>query len=142
MALSTVERPRTQLIRPIDWVDLMRLPDRMFGELRDFPLSVEEFVADDHYVIRLDLPGIDPKRDVDISLGDGVLYIKAERRSEHKDKSGYASEVTYGSFARTLALPAHSTGKDVVAKYKDGVLEVRVPIEKAPERSRIPVHVS
>lgn len=106
-------------------------------------LRVEEFVDGNTHVIRADLPGIDPDKDVDVSVSDGMLHITAERRekSEEKKKDFYRSEFKYGSFGRSVRLPAGATEDDVQASYHDGVLEVRVPLGDAPkpEARKVPV---
>lgn len=87
--------------------------------------------------MRAELPGIDPERDVDVSISEGQLRIDAHReeRQEEKEKGGYRTEFRYGSFTRTLALPEGASADDVTATYTDGVLEVRVPIpEQKPAR--------
>jgi len=79
---------------------------------------------------------------VEITLVDHALRISAERRQseEHRDKRGYRSEFRYGSFSRTVRLPAGATEKDVKATYKDGILEVRVPLDQSSAESRkIPI---
>jgi HSP20 family protein len=119
-----------------DMVDLVRryfetdLFDRSW-------LRVEEYQDEGTLVVRAELPGIDPDKDVEISVADDVLTIRAERKeeSEHKEKDSYRSEFRYGSFLREFALPAGSREAEVTATYRDGVLEVRVPmgtVEKAP----------
>jgi HSP20 family protein len=121
-----------------DWMDRL-FEDRLLPGfmLRDAFLGkdsvrIEEFAEDDALVIRAEMPGIDPDKDVEISMHDGMLHIRAERResSEHKDKAGYRSEFTYGMFERALPLPAGVSETDVTATYKDGILEVRVPMTK------------
>ena len=106
-------------------------------------LRVEEFVEDDTLVVRAELPGIDPEKDVDISVVNGSLRIRAtrEEKTEHKEKDSYRSEFHYGSFVREVALPEGSDESDVTATYVDGVLEVRVPVGERtrPEPVRIPV---
>lgn len=91
---------------------------------------VEEYRDDDTVVIRAELPGIDPEQDVELTVADDVLHLRAERRerTEHKDKGGYRSEFRYGSFSRALPLPAGCRDEDISAAYRDGVLEVRVPV--------------
>ncbi len=127
-----------------DWADVPDLFRRMFeGDLDKGWLRVEEFEDEGALVVRAEMPGIDPERDVDISVSDGVLTIVAERveRSEQKKKETYRSEFRYGSFERSVALPAGATEEDVSATYADGVLEVRVPLgeKPTPEPKRIPV---
>ena len=123
------------------------LPDmfRRFWETDwDKPwMRVEEYVEGDALVVRAELPGIDPDKDVDLSVVDGVLHITANReeKSEHKEKDSYRSEFRYGSFSRNIPLPAGYSETDVKATYRDGVLEVRVPTtaEAKPAAVKIPV---
>ena len=68
------------------------------------PIKVEEFTDQDHIVIRAELPGVDPERDIDVTVDDGVLTIRAERREGRQDKTaeGYRSEFgTEASYARS-----------------------------------------
>ncbi len=105
-------------------------------------IRVEEISEHGAHVIRAELPGIDPDRDVEISVHDGMLHIAGSRteRSEEKGRTSYRSEFRYGRFERVLPLPAGTRGKDVTATYKDGVLEVRVPLESsAREAAKVPV---
>lgn len=107
-------------------------------------MRMEEFVDDDTYVVRAELPGVDPDRDVEITVDDGVLTISAERREEKTEgeegAAGYRSEFRYGSYRRSLALPVGVTPADVTATYADGILEVRVPIRRPTAQARtIPV---
>ncbi|WP_433876809.1 Hsp20/alpha crystallin family protein [Sinomonas atrocyanea] len=108
------------------------IPDsfkRFVDEWETAWLRVEEFREPDALVVRAELPGIDPEKDVDITVQEGVLSIKAERHenAENKSKNSYRSEFRYGSFARTIELPRGARGEDITASYHDGVLEVRVP---------------
>jgi HSP20 family protein len=97
-------------------------------------IRVEEFVDGQTMVVRAELPGIDPDQDVDVSVSDGVLRIKAERReqTEHRDKDSYRSEFRYGSFTRDVTLPDGVNPDDINATYRDGVLEVRTPMPPKP----------
>lgn len=131
-----------------DWMTRMFderfLPERLglgtvFGE-KDL-LRVEEYAEDGSLVVRAEMPGIDPDKDVEISMHDGMLHIRAERHdvSEHKDKTEYRSEFHYGMLERTLPLPAGVTEGDVTATYKDGILEVRMPKAKDALTATVPV---
>jgi HSP20 family protein len=124
-----------------DFNDLVR---RFFGTERDEAwLKTEEFMDGKELVVRAEMPGIDPEKDVELTVGDGVLHIRAERRehSEHKEKDSFRSEFRYGSFFRDVLLPKECTPDDVHASYKDGVLEVRLPYSVAakPEMVKVPV---
>ena len=79
-------------------------------------------------VVRLELPGVDVEKDVNVEVDHGRLVIHGERRDEHaEEKDGRTlREVRYGSFRRSFQLPAHVIGEAVSASYDAGVLTVRV----------------
>lgn len=107
-------------------------------------VRVEEFVDGGKLVIRAELPGIDPDKDVELTVDDDILHIRAEReeKTEHKEKDGYRSEFRYGSFARRIPLPIGSTAEDIAATYNDGVLEVRIPVPEQPKSATTKVAVT
>jgi HSP20 family protein len=107
-------------------------------------LRVEEFVEDKTLVVRAELPGIDPEKDVDISVVDGSLVIRAEKeqKSEKKEKDSYRSEFHYGSFVRAIALPSGVDEAQIAASYRDGVLEVRVPMGEPIEPAKVKIAIS
>jgi len=125
------------------------LVDWLEGELPSLPLMrpfagaqvmrVEDFIEEGQYALRAELPGIDPDKDVEITIDNGVLTIKAERREEKKE--GGRSEFRYGSFSRSATLPTGADPDDVTATYGDGILEVGVGIkpETKPEAKRIAI---
>lgn len=101
-------------------------------------IRVEEFMRNGHYVVRAELPGIDPDRDVTVRLDEGILAIDAERREEHRDHG--RSEFRYGSFSRRIPLPPGTDESKVHARYKGGILEVSVPVtEQRREARTVPV---
>ncbi|WP_427170431.1 Hsp20/alpha crystallin family protein [Arthrobacter sp. 92] len=109
------------------------------------PIRVEEFVDDKTLVVRAEMPGLDPEKDIEVSISEGVLHISAERqeKEEHKDKNRYRSEFRYGSFTRDLPLPEGIREEDIKASYTDGVLEVRTPLPEAvaagTEKNTLPI---
>jgi HSP20 family protein len=110
--------------------------------LDDDTIKVEEFMDGSELVVRAELPGVDPDRDIEVSIVDGALSIRAERRQEHtvEERNMRRSELRYGSFSRTVALPPGAKESDVKATYKDGLLEVRTPIEnRNTTSSSIPI---
>jgi HSP20 family protein len=105
-------------------------------------LRIEEFREGETLVVRAEVPGIDPERDVDVSVRDGELNIRVDRQenSENANKDGYRSEFRYGSFARSVQLPRGARQEDIKASYRDGVLEIRVPA--APESGPGPTKIN
>lgn len=125
--------------------ELMEPLRRFFeGEPEKSLIRVEEEVKDNVLTVRAELPGIDPEKDVEISVFEGQLHIRAERReeSEQKEEGNYRSEFRYGSFFRAVPLPKGVKDADITATYKDGVLEVKAPVpqaevETSPKRIQI-----
>ena len=144
--MSLIHRTRGEL----DWPDTLfgrRFFDwpETFSALEESLPKVEEYEDEGMMVVKAEMPGIDPDRDVEITVADGMLRIKAERRRESKveEKKGFRSEFEYGSFTRAVALPAGVTEDDVTASYHDGILEVRLPIDRGEAEARkIPVNRS
>jgi HSP20 family protein len=104
--------------------------------------SVETLSKDGQYVVRLDVPGVDPK-DVEVSVQENNLIIKGERKSSHetKEKDYHYREAAYGRFERRLALPQGVDRDKVTASYKNGVLEISVPRPVALAGKTIPIQI-
>lgn len=99
---------------------------------------IEDYLEDDHYVIRAELPGVDPSKDVEVTVSEGTLTIQAERKEEHRET--HRSEFRYGSLTRSVSLPARADTEHIKANYKKGILEVSVPVGgKTPQERRIAV---
>jgi HSP20 family protein len=98
----------------------------------DYPSETDVFSKDNHLVYRVALPGIDQK-DIDLSVENNVLKIKAERKepSEVKEKDWYAKGFRYGRFEQSWTLPKEVNSEEVSAEFKNGVLEIRIPRAKA-----------
>jgi HSP20 family protein len=110
-------------------------------------IRVNEYRDGEDLVVRAELPGIDPDRDVELSVADGMLHIEAQRREEETvDEKGFMRrELHYGRFARTLPLPEGVTESDIKASYRDGILEIRIRAPKTvpkPESKKIPIERS
>ncbi len=127
MEQSGSDRPLTRLFERFD---LDRLAEGFWPFGGQERMRIEQQVTDDALVVRAELPGIDPDKDLEITVTDGYLHLRAERRSEHKEeKDGRTqSEFRYGAYSRTLRLPPGAKADDIAASYRDGILEVRVPM--------------
>jgi HSP20 family protein len=92
-------------------------------------------------VIRAELPGIDPNKDVELTVSDGMLTIEAQRHEDESiEEEGYLRrELRYGSFTRMLPLPAKVNETDIEANYSNGILESRVPVPKEVPATKIRV---
>jgi HSP20 family protein len=97
-------------------------------------IRVEDYVEDGAYVVRAELPGIDPGKDVTITVDNRLLTISAERSEEKSEKN--RSEFRYGSFSRTVALPADAKEEQIKASYAKGILTVTVPVDETAKVHR------
>ena len=97
----------------------------------------------DSLTVKADLPGL-KKEEIDISIHDGVLVIKGEKKSEEEQKGkGYLrSERFYGAFARQITLPSSVDDTKIKASYKDGVLELVLPKKEEAKPKQIKIDVN
>ena len=103
------------------------------------PLRIEENLDEKTYTLRVEMPGIDPDRDVELTISEGILTVRAERQESKTEKN--RSEFHYGSFSRSVALPTNADADKVSATYTDGILQVTVPLNKAekPETTKVAI---
>jgi HSP20 family protein len=101
-------------------------------------IRVEDRLTDKEYLLRAELPGIDPEKDVQVSAANGVLTIHAERREEEKEVN--RTEFRYGMLHRSVRLPVNADEEHISARYAKGILEVTVPLTApAPAGRQVPV---
>jgi HSP20 family protein len=101
---------------------------------------MEAFERDGSYVIRADVPGVEPS-EVEVSVLNDTLTLKGERKrsNEVKEKDYRYSETSYGRFERRLALPKGVDPEKITAKFEHGVLEVTMPLPASATAKRIPI---
>ena len=101
---------------------------------------VDIYEDDQEFVVKAELPGLESK-DVDVQIQENVLTLKGERRLEREiDKERYHRlERSYGTFQRSFTLPNIVEEEKVKAKFKDGVLEIRIPKEERVKPKQIKV---
>ncbi len=104
-----------------------------FAGLRPFfdnhLMRLEDETKDGIYEVRAELPGVEPTEDIEVTVLDGRLTIKAMRT--RRGESNGISEFSYGSFTRTVPLPAGADEDDISATYDRGILTVSVPLSDA-----------
>jgi len=113
--------------RPFSFVGPWGRPRMRMSEVEVSP-TVDVFEEGDDVVVKAELPGI-KKEDIDVNLTGDTVTISGEKKKEDKvEKKGYyRMERSYGSFSRSLRMPAEVQSDKAKAKFKDGVLEIRVP---------------
>ncbi|CAM01736.1 heat shock protein Hsp20 [Saccharopolyspora erythraea NRRL 2338] len=120
----------------------MALPDlfRMFESEWPFgerhSMRVEAFTDEGDFVVRCELPGIDPEN-IHINVEGNQLKIDAVRKQEHRAEAH--SEFYYGSYSRTMLLPSSCDTDNINAEYENGILTIRIPRREAEASKEIPV---
>jgi HSP20 family protein len=110
----------------------------------DWAPSVDIEEAEDKYVIKADLPGVE-KKDIDVKLENGVLSIRGEKNVEKetgKDTRHHRRERFHGTFARSFTLPDAVRAEAVDASYRDGVLTLHIPKKEEAKPKSIDIKVS
>jgi HSP20 family protein len=125
------------------------LMPRLLGDLTgwfdtDFPfraghlIPVEDTLTDTEYVLRAELPGLKPDKDVKVTVENGTLTVHAERQEQEHVRG--RSEFHYGVLQRSVRLPASADAEHITAGYHNGILEVTVPLTAPqPTGRQIPV---
>lgn len=128
-----------------DLLDLNRQITKFFGqghprELGNWIPAVDISERDNRLVVKAELAGVSPE-DVDVTIDNGLLTIKGEKRfkEEAKDEKFYKVEQRYGSFQRTVSLPRDALSDNATAKFDAGILEVSVPRKEKPQPERIQI---
>lgn len=126
--------------------ELSNLFDRIFGsetgaEVGFLP-ATDAYFADGHFVVRLDLAGVDPKA-VEILVGGNALTVRGERKAPEVPRDDVVMlGIPYGRFERTVTLPTGLDLNQVRAQWRDGILEIRVPVEQKFLPKKVPVEIA
>lgn len=127
--------------------EMERLFDRFFepedGEsfaMGEWAPRLDLSETKDALVVKVEVPAIDPK-DIQLSIMEGVLTVTGEKKEEKEDKDEkyYRVERTYGSFSRSVRLPAPVDEAKVAATFKNGLLTVTLPKTPAARSTAIPI---
>ncbi len=120
-----------------DWLESPWPAVLPFGSAQTF--RVEDYTEDGKYMIRAELPGVDPDKDVEVTVESGMLTIHAERREETEQERH--SEFKYGSLTRSVSLPEGADPGKITASYDQGILKVTIPVpeQAKPSARKIPV---
>ena len=104
--------------------------------------SLDLAETDNELVVKAELPGMDPK-DIDISLSDGTLTIKGEKKQEKEEKKSdyHFIERSYGAFTRSIQLPRQVEREKISASYKNGLLRITLPKSEEAKKKEVKIKV-
>jgi HSP20 family protein len=113
------------------------------GQAVEWSPAADISETDEEYLVRAELPGVE-RKDVKVSLEDGVLTIEGERKQEkeEKGKTMHRVERFYGSFCRRFNLPEDAEASSIKAETKDGVLNVHIPKSKVMKAKAVEIKVN
>jgi HSP20 family protein len=112
----------------------------MTWPLAEFELMVDVAEDENAYIVKATMPGVKPE-EVEITLQNNVLTLKGEAKADKAiDEANYhLRERRYGSFMRSLALPASVKAEQIEASHEDGVLTIRLPKMEEDKPKKIAV---
>lgn len=121
--------------------EMFHMPEKWLAGETSFVPSIDLQETDNAYVVRAEMPGIDPNN-VNISVSNGALELQGEKREEKEsgEKGNAWTERRYGAFHRHIPLDQEIKEEEIKATYKDGILRIEVPkAEKSTSRKTIPI---
>lgn len=123
-------------LRPLQWPSFSKHTAPFEGRIP----NVDVIDRDDEIVVKAELPGVD-KKDLDVSVTQNSVTIKGSTRHEEEQEKGdyHRCEITRGSYARTMSLPADIDEENAKATFRDGVLELTLPKLKKSRRRNLKV---
>jgi len=130
--------------------DMQSLMDRFLGEQKlgkfDWRPTTDMYRENGTLMIKAELPGLDPTKDIEIAVEDDLLTIRGQKSADQEvtEKDRFMKERMFGTFERRIPLPDGVKADDIAAAYDKGVLTVKVPVpaKEAPVAKRIPVSIS
>ncbi len=101
---------------------------------------VDIYETDTDVVVKIELPGV-KKEDIDLTIKENTLHLKAERKEEREEKTENVHRVErfYGVIERVVPLPVEVKAEEAKAEYKDGILEVRIPKVKVSKEAKVQI---
>lgn len=122
--------------------DFFRRPFALSLFSREIVPLVDLYEKGNKVIVRAELPGIKPE-EVDLSVDGNLLTIRGEKKQENevKEKDYYRFERSYGSFQRTVELPAQVKADEAKATYKDGVLEIELTKTEEVKKKKIKINI-
>lgn len=119
-----------------------RSPLRNSKKSDEWVPSVDIVEDDKEFLLKAEMPEV-RKEDIKMNVEDGVLSFSGERRIERieEGKKFHRVERSYGSFARSFALPENIKASAISAEFKDGLLKIHLPKEEAARPKSIDIKV-
>jgi len=137
-----IGKVRSEMDRLLDTF-LFGVPQkRDFWEEVEWLPAVDVAETKDEIVVNAEIPGMDPK-EFDISLNEGTLTIKGEKKleKEEKEENYHLTERRFGTFTRSIPLLKKVESNKISASYKDGILKITLPKSGEAKKKEIKIKV-
>ncbi len=137
-----IEKAMSEMDRLWDTFLFGRPQTRALQEIAGWLPAIDVAETKGEIVVTVEIPGMDA-RDLDISLNEGTLTIKGEKKQEkeEKEQNYHLIERRYGTFVRSIPLPMGVESNKVTASYKDGVLKITLPKSEEAKKNEIKIKV-
>jgi HSP20 family protein len=102
--------------------------------------AIESYIEGDKMVVRAEMPGMDPN-DIEVTVNGNMLTIRGSREEQHEEKGRdfLHREISHEQMERAIMLPPGTTDEGIKASYKNGILELMVPISKEASTKKVQV---
>ncbi len=137
-----IEKARSEMDRLLDTFLFGKPKTKAFAEPEEWQPPIDVAKTESELIVNVEIPGVDPK-DTDVSLSEGTLFIKGEKKPEREEKEEdyHLAERNYGSFVRSIRLPVEVQQDKISATYKNGVLTVVLPKFEGAQKKGIKIKV-
>lgn len=137
------DRDFNNLLDVFDWFDIP-VDRRMLANTKQAEPKIELKEKENEVVVKAEIPGINEK-DIDLEISsDGYITISGEKKEEHEEhhKGNYFSEISYGSFSRTIPLPTDLKFDNAKADFENGTLTITVPKAEPIESKKKKIEIT
>ena len=137
------DRDFNNLLDVFDWFDIP-VDRRMLAQTKQAEPKIELKEKENEVVVKAEIPGINEK-DIDLEISsDGYITISGEKKEEHEEhhKGNYFSEISYGSFSRTIPLPTDLKFDNAKADFENGMLTITVPKAEPIESKKKKIEIT
>jgi HSP20 family protein len=137
-----IEKVRSEMDRLLDTFLFGKPQKGAFQEQGEWRPAVDVTETKGEIVVNAEISGVDPK-DIEISLSEGILTVKGEKRqeAEEKEKGYHLLERSCGAFTRSIRLPAEVQSDKITASYRNGVLTIVLPKSEEAQKREIKIKV-
>lgn len=141
--ISELEEMSTRLNRFFGRAAVPSATDNEMLKMADWTPSADIHETDNAYVIKAEIPGV-KKEDVKVTVEDGVLTIRGERKAEKEEtgKKFHRIERSYGSFLRSFRMPDMADDGTAKAEFKDGMLNITLPKSEKARTKAVNIEVT